>query len=370
MAGRKSVAWWIWRLRSEYYSPTRRWTKAPIERWLAAREALRRVLGAAPKSRPLAVYDLRIAPVTFDFAYFLYDAETEFRRRGYSSFEVVILDGSKPNRYEWDDIIDRSKSKRRIDAMLVPIARLYAGCAGVTTTSDPAVVTDLARAAALVFPRFADGRHLRHFSYADVYRKLKANIDYSGLVAPESALQRLCDELPQVEDFARVVTLTVRSYPYQPQRNTRLDVYREFADYLSRRGYTPVFVPDADAQTAIDFGPYPSVPAAAANLEIRAALYQASFANVFTLNGVHTVAAFNKNARMILVQIDGAYEGNTGLSRYEAEGLLRDEQPFDGGLRKRLIWERETLENLTANFERLDGARVRPGASSPATVEI
>src|ERR1700694_2681341 len=83
--------WLVNRLRREFYRPTRSWSDAGINAFLDARAG---VMGLfkSKATNPTAVYDLRLCPNTFDFAYFLYDAETHFRELGLDRFQVCILD--------------------------------------------------------------------------------------------------------------------------------------------------------------------------------------------------------------------------------------------------------------------------------------
>ena len=39
---------------------------------------------------PLAIYDLSRNPLTFDYVYFLYEADIYFRSLGYSSFDILL----------------------------------------------------------------------------------------------------------------------------------------------------------------------------------------------------------------------------------------------------------------------------------------
>ena len=339
------------RLVREYYAPRRKWSAVLVNSWLEARDQALQPFRVRAQT-PIAVYDLRVCANTFDFAYFLYDADTHFRERGFDRFQVCIFDGKNSGsgvNAEYEAVIDVGKRRKRVFAMLVPMAEMYEGCSAVRVMRDPAELTAACQASALVFPRHADGRHLRDFSYADIYAKLAQRRPYSGFSAPQDAL----DAVARFKEHRGIerpsVTLTVRAYGYQPLRNTDLDVYFRFADHLRSTGFAPIFVPDADAPDQVDFRDFHAYPEACADLRLRVALYQDSYTNIFTSNGVHAVAAFNPRCSFIEAVLNQHYEASTGTKRWVSEGLCIGDQPF-GGTDKQLVWDKETFANLSESF--------------------
>ncbi len=76
-----------------------------------------------------AFYDLKVAPVTFDFVWFLAAAD---RRSGLKSTHVVIVPGpQKGGRRERDDynaVIDAEMRQARIHNILVQACRVLPSC--------------------------------------------------------------------------------------------------------------------------------------------------------------------------------------------------------------------------------------------------
>src|SRR6516225_8613173 len=71
-----------------------------------------------------AFYDLGVAPITFDFLWFLVGAELQRQRRGLQTIHAVIVPGTSQGlRKEPPDLesnLDPSARRTRIDTMLVP----------------------------------------------------------------------------------------------------------------------------------------------------------------------------------------------------------------------------------------------------------
>lgn len=299
---------------------------------------------------PIAVCDLRICPITFDFAYFLYAADTYFREKGYDKFEVYILIGNAPHSSEYNQVITAEKRRERIRKILVPLAEMYIGCKSVYMLENPEDLIQLCRGHAPVYPPQSDGRHLRTHNYREIYRIMLRRTAFSGLKPPASAIVSV-DEFIQKQGIKKpFVTLTVRAYDYQPLRNTDMDAYIKFAHYLQDKGYTPIFIPDTESSSKMTFGNYASFPEACEDVSIRAAIYDQSFTNIFTSNGVHAVAAFNNNSSFILALVYEAYPESTGLKRFKLDELYSGDQPF-GGKKGRFIWGEGTFSNLKENFE-------------------
>jgi hypothetical protein len=346
---RDSLRWLVDRIRYEYYAPTRPWSAAGINAFLDTRAGLVRLFKSRA-TNPTAVYDLRYCANTFDFAYYLYDAETYFRDMGFDRFQVCILDKELSGLGDYDNIIGWDKRRKRVQAILVPMAEMYQGCSLVRVLDDADELIAFCNDNEPIFPRHVDGRHLRSFRYEDIYRKLARGIPFSGFRAPQSAVDQAL-RLLQRKDITRpIVTLTVRAYGYQPLRNTDMQAYFLFAGHLRSKGFAPIFIPDADAPDSVDFGEFPSCKEVCSDLALRTALYEEAFTNIFTSNGVHAMAAFNNKCSFVLALLNEQYETNTSLKRWESEGLMLGDQPF-GGTTKHFIWAKETFENLCRYFE-------------------
>lgn len=357
--------WLAKRLLWEFYAPTRAWSLAGINALLDVRAGVTRLI--KPKvTNPTAVYDLRICPNTFDFAYFLYDAETHFRGLGFDQFQVCIQGWENSDLGDYGKIIDWEKRRKRVNAILVPMAEMWEGCSRVTVFDEPNGLIAHCSLNGPIFPLRADGRHLRTFQYSDVYRKLARRMPYSGFRAPEAACDRVRDFLRRHGILGPFVTLTVRAYAYQALRNTDMAVYFRFAEHLRAEGFTPVFIPDADAPDAVTFGDFATFRDACADLTLRAAIYELAFANFFTSNGVHAMAAFNNQSACVLALLNDNYASNTGLKRWESEGLMFGDQPF-GGTTKHFIWAKESFENFCTYFEIVRAYRPVQSPRLPAT---
>src|SRR5258707_10986285 len=82
-----------------------------------------------------AFYDLQVAPVTFDFLWFLAAADLERRRLGLKSVHTVIVpgghDGVRRERDDYELVMDPAPRQARIEIIVFQAARIGASCPAV-----------------------------------------------------------------------------------------------------------------------------------------------------------------------------------------------------------------------------------------------
>ena len=124
--------------------------------WPPGRRARRAVLSIADDIL-YAFYDLGVAPITFDFLWFLVGAELERKRRSLSSVHAVIVpgprDGLRKENPELERSLDPATRRGRIINLLVPACALLPTLSGVTLAGSREQADRLVEAAAnAVFP--------------------------------------------------------------------------------------------------------------------------------------------------------------------------------------------------------------------------
>ncbi|SVE02139.1 uncharacterized protein METZ01_LOCUS454993, partial [marine metagenome] len=94
----KGIKWFFWRLNSEFRKPTKAPTKFILDGWLRIRKKISRTRNVNDKEELLyAIYDLKIAPITFDIIEFLINSEYEANRLGKKGFVIVFVPQGKPS---------------------------------------------------------------------------------------------------------------------------------------------------------------------------------------------------------------------------------------------------------------------------------
>src|SRR5579883_2533363 len=143
------VRWLLDRVRREMQMPTTgpgrsifrgvRTTRA----WLTGRSGVADpAAGRAGDDILYAFYDLAVAPITFDFLWFLAGADLMRRREGKATVHVVIVPGPRQGlrreQPDYERIIDSNARRARISNILLPACALLPSVSGVTVASTRA----------------------------------------------------------------------------------------------------------------------------------------------------------------------------------------------------------------------------------------
>src|SRR5258708_38087910 len=87
-----------------------------------------------------AFYDLQVAPVTFDFLWFLAAADLQRRRSGLKSIHVVIVpgphNGVRRERDDYNEVVNAQTRQARVHNVLVQACRVLPSCSGLTVATS------------------------------------------------------------------------------------------------------------------------------------------------------------------------------------------------------------------------------------------
>ncbi|CAO3411697.1 hypothetical protein [Azospirillum largimobile] len=312
----------------------------------------------------LAFYDLAVAPATFDVVLFLVLAEAERRRRGLVRLHVVIVPGPSDGFRDGGNPFTTAQSVWRLSQLLVAAVCLLPGRPAVSVASSrEETVRRLhahrkGRDAPPVFPPDYDPaapypRH--HFPF--VAAAHGAGADVRPLAASAAArgwMRRWLDGKARAAGRP-VVALVLREAPVMPERNSRLPDWAAFARRLSRDGFLPVVLRDADTAARPlppSWGDAVACPAAVRSLDLRMALYELSAAVMQVNNGPAALAHHSAGVAYATLKM-------LADSPVTTDGYMRRVAQPPGasyafaGPRQRLVWAEDDLPALVAAFEAL-----------------
>lgn len=331
----------------------------------AAPRALRRMLASEfPGARDVlfAFYDLQVAPVTFDFLWFLAASELHRRRSRLRSIYVVIVPGPhervRREHADYEMVVDPSARQARIHNVLIPACRLLPSCSGVTLAGSRGEAAFLRSAVArhvlpkdyeLALPVFPGPRACLEAARA-------GDRDIACLRAPPDDLRSVAAWARRNCGGRRIVSITLRRYGYMPARNSNLPAWIAFARGLDSTRYCPVFVPDthdtveglpATLQEVTVF------PEAAWNIGLRMALYEHAFLNLGVNNGPMGLAWLNARVCYATLKIETPDVPQSSLEFISSFGFeFGKSLPFATPLQE-WVWEDDTEETIARTFQQL-----------------
>src|ERR1700722_14766317 len=152
------------------------------------------------------------------------------------------------------------------------------------------------------------------------------------------------------------ITSTLREAKSWPHRNSDLAAWIRFANDLVAQGERVIFVRDTEkANEQIDG--FRICPDASINLHTRMALYDLAKANLFVANGPCELAKYSGKPYLIFTPIepeDSPYRANTA-SFWKREALMEAGSQFPWAApNQRIIWKKDTYENICAAWEELN----------------
>lgn len=263
-------------------------------------------------------YNIATDPLSFDFINWLIDAEmTRIRHMAPAPLKVHFWPGQYPqaglrvhDRMAWLDNVFR------------PALKLVG-----------AVESDAAKLGHYCENTFA--------SYKNIVANARLGERVPRLKAP-------ADHIERMRMHAGKITITLREWGSQPERNSNLENWLDFARWLRGQGGEVVFVRD----TAKAHEPLPAFatePLASTSLLHRAALYEVAKANCFISNGPVTLAFFGERPWFAITPPqadDHPTDPNTERSWARNIGVPIGGQFPWAAPDQRLIWTDDSVVNL------------------------
>lgn len=237
----------------------------------------------------LAVYDLSVCPVNFDFFNFLVLAEIERLRLGLDGINFLVVLGGNENPF-FDGMSYGEDDKHwRLANIIMPGVTLLPSRAGISLCANRDDAQNFLDQAANIFPgRYSLENPTGYYSQAEITAKAALGGDIPFLSAPGQARGFAASWLQSRAAGRKAVVITLRQSSTDPEKNSNVSAWAEFARALDQDQYFPVIVPDTEA---VFRAPDPELdglallPEAAVNVVLRAALYEQAYLNMFSVGG-------------------------------------------------------------------------------------
>lgn len=279
-----------------------------------------------------AVYDLAVAPPTYDFLAFLSAAEQMRIARGAKHIDIVFQPG--PNGGFRDDNLPPDLATR--EAMLWRVC--VGACRLLPSVRDVQVLKRRAPVEGAIFP---DGWTVdtpvavygtRYFTAAAAQPVLRATESARAIIARDVA--------------GPYVTVTIRQAVYWPDRNSQLDVWMAISDRIERLGWRVVWVPDADHPAV----PWANVYAPAmTDIDLRMALYEGAAMNFGVVNGPMALCYLSRARYRVFKPVVPSCPSTT-LEFLRRNGVREGDQMGGDG---RLIWAQDNFDVILRTLPEL-----------------
>jgi hypothetical protein len=318
----------------------------------------------APK-HGLAVFDLDSNPVTYNIFEFLELAQHELEAMGCKTASFVVLPNSRSFLRATQDtpyrkIIGEFHTEWRLWNLVYQAVAFYPFFSGVNILSSRNEFS-LSHVRGPLFPIGYYPLGMRNLDVDALYIKyLKSPEQLIGIKVPHMALANLESYIVSFKiRKEKLITVTLRSHPYDEARNSNLKAWEEFAAWVSTMDYYLIVVPDQDTYFEGALVGYPALlrrvdSVFCWNIFLRAALYQIAACSFFVNNGPAILATFNHLSKYVVMNFlaPGSVVTNQNIQRRLGHLDYPDRLPWSAP-HQSVFHGPESFESLqTAFFQR------------------
>jgi hypothetical protein len=300
-----------------------------------------------------AFYDLKWMPVSFDIPYFLMSAEVARSNQGLRQIVVVFVPASVNTR--WPDGVN---TRWRFDHICLAHIPMFPSIAGFIVAGSRAEgffrmtkamhqFPDLRDPANLPFPRLAA------FHYPTWVHMAKNPGKYIRPRAPPEAVATVRRQFEARLGSRRLIVITLRGSRHSPVRNSNINAWKEFAASLDPNAYFPLFIPDTENALSPDLGVWNDNCAAdvAFDLQLRLALNEMAWLNLFVSNGPLTIAMLDERCRVLAFKFHVPEASESRMASLESLGLYEGKAPLHANEFQRWVWKNDDLSTIVDEFQ-------------------
>jgi hypothetical protein len=316
----------------------------------------------------LAVYDLRTDLLSHDFFIFLVMCEITRARGGFQSIVVnLVKDPGRGHRInsgvDYSAVVDDAARDWRLINMAVAFFQLFPTISGYRVYGSRAECDAALRAIARpenVFPPGSmAGQHynmgLLNDASRTVFTEFGVHPDFVAPRAPAVGLEFAARWIQFHCGAKKVVTITLRQVGYATARNSNLDAWGRFIEWLPE-DFMPVIIPDTDAL-------YQDLPAAfkralicseaSLNVGFRTALYELAYLNLAVNTGPKVMLKLNRKTRYVTFKfvVDG--EHSASAAHIESLGHRVGEDSVFATKFQHHSWRNDDFDIIVEEFQRM-----------------
>ncbi len=313
--------------------------------------------------------DLACAAIDFGVIEYLVLASDEAIQRGLDQIHFIYVPAANYS-YRIHGSPDTLPDEWRIQNILMQVPWLSPLCTGVTfcNTREQADLF-LKAVGEHIFPsdytveQMTDGTLSAHVSRTIIGENIGR--DYRLIQATASSKYYGQRWLDRNTGGKLPVTITLREGTRDVERNSNLAAWAAFAGSLDREIYCPIFVRDTetlfggvsrerDQEDGIrEIEKFISFPEASLNLHARMALYELSHINLAVPSGPFALCVYNKSVNYLVFRIICEKAYSTSEEYLNWLGMKKGEPHHFAGPTQKLVWEDDTFEIISREFERL-----------------
>ena len=300
-----------------------------------------------------AIYNLDHHPISYDISFFLQAAEIYRKQNHADSLRVTIV---------WpEDIHNVPGVSKKADAVVGAAARAFrinhiCGQMSDLMNSDGVIHV---RSGKQSVPLIGDNVDVLPYPverdhHTVYYRTVMSNPELmTGFSASADANRYIREWLEPLRRNRKVLTVTLRQYKYDVERNSNIKAWTDFVGRLDSKEYVVVIVPDTDHIEDFSMstlGCYPSFLPVCFDIDLRLALYEQAFLNMFINNGPCVAATLDKNVNYLLFKLLAPSVPHCTEKFLRFSGFEIGGSPSYAGPYQKWVWEEDEVDIIWREF--------------------
>jgi len=298
-----------------------------------------------------AVYDLSVSPCSFDVITFLCMAEVERIKLKCNYMHVIIIPP------EHDRYGDKENVNWRIRNLLLPCCWLMPSCRDATICSSRGEASPLlSNSKNKIFPfGYSIENPVAQYLYYLFKETCSTTPSFPTLKATNISKTFVSEWITYNQLHGKkIISITLREYGKPESRNSNLREWIRFARNLDTEIYAPVFIRDtfcAFTLSEVDFGEFLCFQEVPWNMELRMALYEECYLNMFSTGGPPLLCVMNSSTRYLIFKIH--VEGELVASSYLLNSFIvpLGGQFVNSSKLRRIVWDDDSYESIMKEFD-------------------
>jgi hypothetical protein len=305
----------------------------------------------------LAIYDLNHNPITFNFAEFLINCNFKSFSSGINKYKIIFIQKNF-NSIINKNLTDKTYTKHidskaqiwRLNNIILPlISCVEDRCIGFEFMQNKKEIKYNLNNY-ITYPE----NYNVNFNIRPETTVLKeiTSLDHISLKALTQGIKYIKKYLNAINvEEKKIITLTIRYQEYDKPRNSRLDEWYKFANFLKSKGHVVIIVPDTDKAWEINnlFKGFNIFHEGSFNIMLLISLYEVSFFNYFAPGGVSSLCNFNKNTNYI--EMKAGPIKNSIVNKEKAFILREKNKNYKFAKNNQiLVWADDSYDNLLNTY--------------------
>lgn len=294
------------------------------------------------------IWDLRIAPITFDILWGIAISKCYQKKNNIRNLHVIIVhkeEGLREEEGDYKEAVSLAQRYWRIENLLISICSLVKNIEYSVLSPEET-------------QKYISNKKLLPENYyvslptsvnSDHYKILHRKYDLNIIKIRKQSIYYAC-KIMNIKKSEKIVTISIRDYGFLKYRNSLLNEWRKTYEFLNKFGLRVVIIPDVESKTDLKkyFSEKDIFCEAQYNNHLKVGIYKRASLNLFVNGGVSTLCIFSDLPYIIFNFIPKYKNGhNFWAANILAErGFAMRERPIFLKKNQFWIWEPDTFENI------------------------